>query len=127
MNASIGRIALLLLLLAAACNAGTPFAFVPGETLELVVNENGREPMRTTLRLNDKRYSQITRWLEDHQSGWFPYLATTPSFGTFVSGADLRLQFLGARGTALSSHGSLPLSVHRRIRIEFLRTSTTPP
>lgn len=127
MNASIGRISLLLLLLAAACNAGTPFAFIPGETLELVVIEQGREQRTTTLRLNDKRYSQITRWLEDHQSGWFPYLATTPSFGTFVSGADLRLQFLGA-GVLLCPRTEACL--YRSIdesEYEFLRTSTTPP
>ncbi len=81
-------------LLCAVCYGNPPIFFGPGEVLEVAVVPHAGEAKRFSLQPADNRYAQLQTWLGENQSGWFPYMATTPGFGVFVSGDHLRLQFL---------------------------------
>jgi len=86
----------------AACSASAPVAFAPDELLKVAVIPRNGEARRFSLSPDDARYAQLQKWLRDNQSGWVPYPATEPGFGVFISGADLRLQFL--ESTVLACH-----------------------
>jgi predicted small lipoprotein YifL len=60
---------------------------------------------------SSKEYHQLRLWLEHNQSGWSPYLATTPSRGILVTGENLWLQFIGSSAITRTAKGTFTKSV----------------
>jgi hypothetical protein len=84
-----------LALLCAGCVTTPPIAFDADERLQVAIIQRGSETKRFVLEPTDPRHARLVKWLVDHPSGWSPYPATTPGYGTLISGANLSLQFLG--------------------------------
>ena len=115
------RLLVTLALICAGCTTTSPIEFATGETLSVVIITDSREPTRFTLLPTDARYVKLHQWLARNQSGWAPYLGTTPGRGVLVTGVNLRLQFLDSAVLACQTKGACLSRPVRQEDYEFLR------
>jgi hypothetical protein len=64
-----------------------------------------------TLTPSSEEYHRLELWIKHNQSGWSPYVATTPGGGILLTGRDLWLQFIGSSAIAHIPEGTFTKSV----------------
>jgi hypothetical protein len=93
----------LALVLLNGCNRTVPLT-VPDDT-PVKVSFLG-ENTTYTLTPGSEEYHQLELWIKHNQSGWSPYLATTPGRGILVTSRDLWLQFIDSSAIAHIAEGT---------------------
>jgi hypothetical protein len=88
------KVLLVLATLGSACTQVAPVKIQANEILALTLLSGNGQPEIWSLSPSAKEHQEFRNWLTANQTGWSPYLDTTPGTGLLVDFQDGRVQLL---------------------------------